>query len=269
MTIKFRNNYEIRFIGIPRSGNHAIIRWIASHFPEVYFYNNIKSDKTPQTHPIIKWPDGDYNRRFRHKVGLGEVEFRECVMYSVENLTISRVKDKISGINGVTNHFDLGLSKKEFDVLILRDPFNMIASNWKHAYSKRKQREWDLARRIKVMEDLLFKWEGYALEFLRETTYLKDPILISFNNWFSNKEYRKEISSKLGLVFSDKVINHVPYFGGSSSFDKKRYDGRAQQMKVLERWKIFKNDKYFRCIFKDQEIWELSNKIFGDMKVEI
>src|SRR5579871_3131225 len=47
-----RNDLEIQFFGLQRSGNHAILSWIFQQFEEpVYFFNMVK----PFTDPILNW----------------------------------------------------------------------------------------------------------------------------------------------------------------------------------------------------------------------
>jgi hypothetical protein len=41
------------------------------------------------------------------------------------------------------------------------------------------------------------------------------------------------------------------------------FEGRANEMKVLERWHHFADDRDFRQLFYDRELLELSEKIFG------
>ena len=52
-----------------------------------------------------------------------------------------------------------------------------------------------------------------------------------------------------------------------SAFDSlEDYDGRAQEMKVLERWKYFKNNKIYWDLFKNYpKAVRLNKKIFGNI----
>jgi len=67
----------------------------------------------------------------------------------------------------------------------------------------------------------------------------------------------------LGLEFTDKGLEFVPVFGEGSSFDKRKLDGKAQQMNVFERWRSYIDHDQYRSIFKDFEIVDLSEEIFG------
>lgn len=66
---------------------------------------------------------------------------------------------------------------------------------------------------------------------------------IYFDEWFINKDYRIKITNDLKLNFNDKGLNDV-YSNGRSSFDEFRYDGKAQKMDVLNRWKKYKGMTY-------------------------
>jgi hypothetical protein len=50
-----------------------------------------------------------------------------------------------------------------------------------------------------------------------------------------------------------------------SSFDQCKFDNKAQEMDVLNRWKCYENDKvqFWDVLALNKELMELSNKIFG------
>ena len=77
-----------------------------------------------------------------------------------------------------------------------------------------------------------------------------------------------QLSDKLGLTWNDKSLNKVARWGivtWGDSFDGMEYDGKASQMKVLERWKNFKDDPFYLSLFNDRELVELSETIFGHL----
>ena len=49
------------------------------------------------------------------------------------------------------------------------------------------------------------------------------------------------------------------------SFDNLTFDGRATQMKVLERWRQVADEPLYRSLVADPELIELSTTIFGIM----
>jgi hypothetical protein len=148
----------------------------------------------------------------------------------------------------------LGKSLFRYDVLLLRDPFNLFASRLK-------------SRKIAVKENdqsMVSAWLNYAKEFLGETHHLKHhKICINYNDWFLNLEYRKQLAESLGLEFSDAGMDEVSRYGGGSSFNRQDLQGKARQMDVLNRWKYFADDPAYRQLFDNPEIFEYSERIFG------
>jgi len=107
-------------------------------------------------------------------------------------------------------------------------------------------------------------WKSYAKEYLGKTNYLgENKIVINYNLWFSSKNYRNNIEKKLGLEPNDKKINEVLDIGRGSSFDGIKFNGKANKMKVLERWKLLADNAFYKTVLKDKELIKLSNKIFG------
>jgi len=127
-------------------------------------------------------------------------------------------------------------------ILIARDPYNWLASWISHTHF--------------IPENLEKDIDIYLYNLSNHTS------IISFNQWFSSREYRDSIANKLGVINSDISINGVTSFGKGSSFDKKSFDGKAQKMKVLRRWEKMKsNNLYVHTIQKYE-------KCFRDISVE-
>ena len=120
----------------------------------------------------------------------------------------------------------------------------------------------------------------YAKEIQKETSYLFDETItpmtkvgILYNKWFTDQEYRKEISKKLRLEFTDNGLQYVNNFGFGSSFDKKKYQGNAQAMKVNERWRqIMKHEKgrsYMKELRDDSELMQYVEALFPEIYTTI
>jgi hypothetical protein len=108
-------------------------------------------------------------------------------------------------------------------------------------------------------------WKVYAREFLGETSYLPpDTIRVSFNHWFSDREYRRLKADELGLDHDDRGIDEVSSDGGGSSFTGQEFQHRAREMAVLDRWRHCIDDPRFIAAF-DEETIELSHRILGDL----
>ena len=107
-------------------------------------------------------------------------------------------------------------------------------------------------------------WKSYAKEFLFiENNIKENKVTINFNEWFSNIDYRKKVSEKLDVNFTDKGLNKVSNKGKGSTFDGMSFNNNAQNMKVLDRWKTITNTEFYRHLINDRELNELSDKIFG------
>jgi len=142
-----------------------------------------------------------------------------------------------------------GRFEKFINIILLRDPFNLIASRIRGGWDTEVAK----AKAINL-------WKIHAREFLGETSSLQNKLLIKYNHWFSNEEYRKSISEQIGFPFTDDGKNILGYWG--SSFDGKTYRNNANEMDVLERWKKYSTHEWFLNLCADPELIDLSKQIF-------
>jgi len=255
------NEKEIRIIGLKRSGHHGIITWIAHHFEEpVCFLNNI----VPFHNPFVSKKasiigDKETNRFYNIPTeASGGLSYKKCLMYNYEDQYLERIcNEKVEELNSVF----LGKSQEKYNVLVLRNPFNLIASRLRAA-----NEAWisEMIPNPKTEEGRKMTseiWKKYAKEFLGDTNYLKEKICINYDKWHHNEQYRASISSSMKLEFTDSgknVINDI----GSSSFEPNKRD--AKELKVTERWKEYAADEYYRSFFDDEMI-DLATRIFEDL----
>lgn len=103
----------------------------------------------------------------------------------------------------------------------------------------------------------LDKWLLLAKELIGETNNLPQFTKIYYDEFFKSREYRKEICNKIGGDYSEANLNTVSMAGNYSTFDGEKFQGKAQQMNVLERYKEWKpeHQKYLN-ILKEHEAWE-------------
>jgi hypothetical protein len=288
--LKYDNEYEIRVFGFKHGGQHAIINWIATLFREpVHFFNNCgwncdpyRTGRTRGTRKetvisdIFVWLP-KMKRLSEEEVDKVKYKPKKCLMYSYENANISLVYgDKPATPPGIT-----GKSKKVFDVIILRDIFNLSASRFVEKGSEYQNKytkdyysdlgddflEFDRKNYYYRDKKLRKPFEAAALEFLGKADYLRNKVLISFNDWFLSRGYREHIASLFGLPNNEISVNIVAGVGNRGSrWDNFDYNGRAQEMKILERWKHYKNNELFWSIMRDWEKEvEMSNEIFGEI----
>ena len=267
------NNKEIRVLGLRRSGNHAIINWICKQLPEAHIfmnhcrvmdnpYRNVYRDQIfLQKNPNLKgWRCEDIEWWWRE--ARGNFSIKNCLVYSYEDQEIERVAHPSFEKK---HDLYLGKSQERFDLIIIRDPFNLLASRIKGNRKRENARNFDLMKVYSKKLTLPELWIAYAKECLNETDYLKNKkIVIKYNSWFSDESYRKQIAEKIGLEFSDLGFNEVVRAGGiGSSFDGTSFSGQASKMDVLSRWKILIDDPLFRELTNNKELIEYSTKLFG------
>lgn len=248
---RFFNQKELRVIGLSRSGNHAIINWILNQAQgRTCFLNCVEGKTNPfvSARPLASglpyeanYPEFDWEREC-----CGDFLHKDLLVYSYEDSFLGHTCHPL-----FEQHHDrwMGPSRQRMDILILRDPFNLFAS--------RRRAELSSVSTLTAIRI----WKQHAREALGERHYLNTPNLwIYYNRWVTDRAYRQQIATRLGLRFSDATIDTVHSTGGGSSFDGVRYNGAARQMKVLERWKVYQHDPAYVRIF-DPELVMLSRRI--------
>jgi hypothetical protein len=251
------NQKELRVIGLRRTGNHAIIEWLkAQQAGKIEHINNTQARCNPYRHKfenIIDYHSKHKGWAYKHYLPLSKGNFKklDCLICSYEDQTLGSICDPFFE---KLHDIYVGQSQQRYDLLILRDPFNLFASRFKSNMIGVK------AKRMTAVE----LWIQYAKEFLGESQYLKhNKMPVNYNRFVADIDYRRKLSESLGLTFSDIGIKKVASLGGGSSFDRKGMDGRGDEMKVLERWKYFESDESFREIFQNKTLLHYSEKIFG------
>ncbi len=126
----------------------------------------------------------------------------------------------------------LGPSARRFDLLILRDLWNHLASFLRWARGDVHPISLDSVTRAAG------RWKAYAREALGETRYLRfSPTPVLFNRWVEDPGYRKELAVRLGVPFTNDGRDEVARWGSFTwgySFASVTYDGRAREMPVLD-----------------------------------
>lgn len=131
-------------------------------------------------------------------------------------------------------------------ILLLRDPYNLFASRLKMIRTK-PEAELDM-----ICDDAFKIWKENAWAFMHEKV-----IVVSFNRWYSDQEYRKSISERLGLEFTDVGFGSKAgwKFSGGSSFG-----GEPDPMNSYH--KNMARDEEFLGLF-DVEVQQFAKTIFG------
>jgi hypothetical protein len=250
---------EYRIFGLRRSGNHMIIAAIISCFDkqEVHYYNDVvnptnlvgqlsRSYHNKSVDKLMELSDRLVDKS-AYNVNIIKNSHKRCLIHTYEDKNL----DIINSIN--KQNFN---SVKIYNILILRDPYNWLASRIQH-YKK------NVGCTV-VNEKILNLWKNYAREFLSETNTLGiGKIVINYNKFIIDEHYRREIATKLNLDANKMKIDAVLGFGKGSSFtDLKKVENKNS---YNERWKLFQNNVVFKNWINDKELRELSNKIFGNI----
>jgi hypothetical protein len=155
------------------------------------------------------------------------------------------------------------------NILIMRDPYNLFSSRIRKAslvenpaYPKHTG---------PAMNRVLKLWKSHAREYLGLTNHLENKVCIYFNSWFSNRDYRKSISRKLNIKFTDNGFSKVTQIGGGSSFDNTHFDGNNRMMDVLNRQSCLTDSErqLLENILADDELQELAHRIIDMNQVAI
>ena len=292
----FTNFIEIRVYGLMRSGNHAIIKWIQDQYPGqiTCFLNNVKHGNcdpyTSTSRKIFTGIDEHKDIETLRKMK------KHVLIYSYED----RAHLESQGLNFLSSVFQsdfennrkryLGKSQHQFDVAIIRDPFNCFASRLALL-----QKKGPLGG-VSDMELVAHNWKILAKEVISLNKYPKPrKIAINYNWWVVDQNYRKNLSLVLMGVHNDLSLEQVSRFGGGSSFQETNYkltirklmqkwykvfDARrfakislywkgftTPKLKkaVFERWRIFSKNEIYRRLFVDKELIELSEELFGEI----
>ena len=205
---------EIYVFAMQRSGHTAIVNWLCKQNAPAYHYDHmVRSRKNPI--PGVWQPKRfifEYIplRSGKVKVNTQKLNYKPSQKLFQKSLVVYGYEDK-----KIYKQFEI---EKEV-IAIIRNPLNWKASRFRLSRYKTKGEN--------------KKW----LSHLESNVYK-----IFFDEWFINKEYRKKICDDLKLNFNDKGLLDVQQV---SSFDQKKFDGRAQDMNVLERWKAYKDKRIF------------------------
>ena len=268
------NKKEIRVLGLRRSGNHAIINWIGNQVDNnSIFINHVRPLENPYRNQYESqlragkltvhkedWKHKDIDWWKKHREG--NFSYKDCLIYSYEDQELEKIAHPSFERKRCVY---LGKSEETFDVIVMRDPFNLFASRL-----KTKPREngpnFDMLEVYSRHYSLPELWISYAKECLGETSHLKNKkIFINYNKWFVDVKYRQEISDQLGISFSDDGLNDVSPAGRGSSFDGAKYAGEAYKMDVLNRWQSFIDNQAYCKLLSVENLIEYSHKIFGSI----
>lgn len=218
-----------------RSGHHGIISWITAQHGNITFLNNVTVS-------------ADQTAFVPHR--------------SDRNMVIGKGKDQL--VNFEINNGDdcwgiqtspwvdcvpMRTASRVYPILVIRRFRNWLASLVVHASAI------PTASHVAV-------YTQHLDAIRKQTLPLPGFVVIRYDDWFSNRNYRRAIAAKLNIPFTDAGLNTVLRYGGGSTFDGKNYDGDAQHMNVLNRWKQVRDDPRFALPFKQYHALDKASEAF-------
>jgi len=260
----YRNDLEIQFFGLRRSGNHGVIAWIAQQYAEpIVFLNDVDPFKDPfTTFALGKIPNAVPERRLAP-------EATEELRTAHKNLLLISYEDlKLHELEGNALLPEraqwLGESRQVRRVLLLRGFYNWFASRIR-LIEKRSEPGTDLTKRARSMVRM---WIAYAREFAGETAYLGEGVeRVSFTQWVKDDAYNTALLERLGIPVTNLPRAIVPTTGGGSSFGNTAFSNEEDVKSLFERWKHLLAPEYagVRDVLKERhaEIDAYNQKIFG------
>jgi len=263
-----KNNHLFLVYAMSRSGHHAIIDWIYHQFagPKA-FVNYMQLEDRALEHrtqyyinekKYLTEIDSSWSAEYReNKLREFQMEdnlARDFLFHQDKNLLLMNFENvNLSALPLRPERFveQFGSVAKFSNILIMRDLFNWLASKIKGGQADN-------------LVELLLSWESQAREYLGLTNNLLPKILINYNRWCQDLDYRQELAGELGadtfLASWEKMLIH----GGGSSFDGLNYATNASRMDLLKRFEYFKDDNQYRDIIaQNRHLVALSEQIFG------
>lgn len=266
-------------IAMKRSGQHGVINWLAGQYrdagyqPLVYNNKGINVLKRAVGY-MAQWVYPVWNLRRR--------DDKDRLTTSV---IINNYEDELAST--IIPHIMAYASCPPFSAyehriwINLRDPYNCFASRFQNP----EVRAWVTDEQMRALwldhatinSNRTFQDNYQGLAWLKQKEFrmeiaggvieeLPPPVTyILFNKWFADETYRRSIAECLGLAFTDRGRDKIGRYG--SSFDGLKYEGKARQMNVLDRWRRWQDHPDYR----DQltpEIVAHARRIFGKLEAE-
>ena len=202
-------------------------------------------------------------------------EIPETIILLLENITVADLRAGIDAHLQAYLHWmakNCQVTVQPFPtpiplVLVLRSPWNNLASLLKNPDV------WGpIQYRLVAPEQLMPAWIDQARIVCGEDTSLSggrwQPIPFIYDRWFAEVEYRQRVAAELGVPHTDAGLQQVMNFGGGSSFEGTGTEGKAQGMRVLDRWRHYEQHPLMRAMFASGEVRSLARSAFGEAAVE-
>ena len=234
---------KFRVFGIRRCGQHAVINWLLRNCGQEnhVFLNSCTMGKSAirtcgqseingrqarRAHPLKK--------TLEPRLAQGESPF---VLISYE----AGYPPRQFEAGGLTN----GFSNQDFEseILITRSFVNWLPSFIRLMRVMNRSAE---PQGLDNSAGITFEMQRYRDHLI--AAQASEHRVISFDNWFTEPEYRLSILEALGLPAIDNGLGEVQVYGGGSSFTK--FALGANELDLNTRWKSMSEDPFAKQFLK-------------------
>jgi len=209
------NDVEICVVACKRSGHHAVMNWLAEQFPGTpFFLNNCRVGESPftETRKSLERAGRDRDAEPYRREEDGRLSRKELLLYNFEDCDLRQV---FSPAEKARRASALGPSRTRYNILVVRDHYNLFASRIKRVRLGSDVPRENLKKAL-VARNLYVQ---HARECLDETRYIDEHrVVILFNRWFRDQDYRRDISAQLHGTYREDTLDHVAVHGEGSSF---------------------------------------------------
>ena len=216
-----------------RSGHHAFMNWLCEQNGNIKFINNA----------IEGWKDKEY-RQPAHSggktvvygngtdlcVNVEDFDIADYQRYGMDKFNIhqnSSVKE-IVFVRDFKNWLSSCLKRREY-----KYPHNDVYTSLDQQF--KNDRKEVKPSRIKLYERQLALFESNPQNF----------ILVSYDKWLNDIDYRKEVAEKLELNFTDKGKDKMSSYGKGSSFTQMNVQD-VSKLDTSNRYKLFEGDPEYQ-----------------------
>ncbi len=233
-----------------RTGHHGVLNWICKQRGGIVHHNN------PQL-----LDQGAYYVATRPDIGVTHYPggAHDADLINLEGLTFTQWDTTWASSNAIRSYDELR------PVVVVRRFRNWLASTACHPGNQCMIKNPDF--------EMVNKWNRMVNNYRDHLSaamtgvhpFGANLVVVKFDHWFKFRAYRKQLAKRLQIPFTDDGLNDVPRFASGSTFDHREYDGKAQEMRVLERWKMAQGNPLFeQKMIEHQDLDELSEAYFTD-----
>lgn len=229
-------NIEYRLFFQRRSGGHAVVEWIASHFKESgVLLNSLR--------PNVKWnlPTKYWNIKYPLHNTKDEGQLRQYERRRLKinhQFVITTYEDPLRYASSLYKFKKFGIRVNEIKcIIVVRDVYNYTASRLKFDSKRKKPAPpgW--------YDKCIIHWKQLILN-------KSNFIMLNYNDWLVKKKYRIKIGKVLSLPNNDgHVVNKIHSYGGGSSFTGIRKNADPQEL--TNRWKLYIEEFGVTPIFQE------------------